>query len=140
MSTLYGLHDICQLNQHQRLPKTAKVPDPRLDRYTSDLHRSRKSVRSELARENRALLCTRQKAEKFLKHAPVFKADLDLDSLTTGMSDLKLQQDICDRELGQDQPSQVFSGQWIDRKGVKIAFYLAERWADDLPQGKVSTC
>jgi hypothetical protein len=77
------------------------------------------------------------KAKCFLKHAPIFKVDLDLDSLTTGISDLTIQQDICDKDLGESQPAQVFSGQWVDKNGKKIAFYIAERWYNTV-EAKVS--
>jgi hypothetical protein len=51
--------------------------------------------------------------------APIFQVDLNLDELTTNISDTKIQQDICNNELGPGQPAQVFSGQWVDKKGKK---------------------
>jgi len=82
-----------------------------------------------------ALRSTRCKAEAFLKFAPVFEVDLDLDSLTTSVVDIKEQQRICDMELGPNQPAQVFSGQWRTRSGDPLAFYLSNRWNDAKAEG-----
>ena len=75
----------------------------------------------------------RYKAEHLLKAAPTFQVDLDIDELmNNSLTNLQLQQDICDKDLGNDKQAQVFSAQWVDRNGKKIAFYLAKRWAGDL--------
>jgi len=108
-----------------------------LVQYTSDLPNPKKSVRSIIAREKKSLRTIKHTAEQFLKRAPTFQVDLDLDELTNSISDIKLQEDVCDKELGADQPAQVFSGQWVDKKGKKIAFYLAERWAGEPVQSEV---
>jgi hypothetical protein len=45
---------------------------------------------------------------------------LDIEDLTTSISDIQLQQDVCDQDLGPDQPAQVFSGQWVDINGKTL--------------------
>lgn len=109
-----------------------------MDQYTRDLPRSKSTVRSKISLEEKALKSTRCRAEEFLRRAPTFKVDLDLETLTTSIAGRKAQQDICDTELGPDQPAQVFSAQWQDRCGRKLAFYLADRWRDDPVAGDVS--
>lgn len=107
-------------------------------RYTNILPETQRNTRSPEARENLLLKNTKRKAEHFLLRAPTFKVDLDIDTLTTDMADLKLQQAICDNKLGENQPAQIFSGQWVDNNGTKIAFYLAERWLDSPVRSQAS--
>jgi len=97
----------------------------------------REKRRSKKTKKRRFRKTALFKAKCFLKHAPIFKVNLDVDSLTTGISDLKIQQDICDKVLGESQLAQVFSGQWVDINGKKIAFYIAERWNNNV-KAKVS--
>ena len=120
---------------YQPLPATVCIPNPKLDRYMSDLPKPNNSVRSVEVHMKQALRSTKRKAEAFLKFAPVFEVDLDLDSLTTSIVDLKEQEEICDTELGPNQPAQVFSGQWQTRSGNPLAFYLSNRWTDAKEEG-----
>ena len=80
----------------------------------------------------------KHKATQFLKNAPIFQVNLDINELDNSIKDIKSQQYICDKDLGEDKQAQVFSGQWVDRNGKKLLFYLAERWANDTVQVEVS--
>jgi hypothetical protein len=120
-----------QIYKHyQPLPKNVRVPNPKLSTYSSDIPNPKMSVRSVARRKETSLKSTRRKAEAFLKFAPIFEVDIDVEGLTKSTVDLKVQQQICDTELGPNQPAQCFSGQWRTGSGQALLFYIADRWAD----------
>jgi hypothetical protein len=94
-------------------------------------------TRSVKSRMRKGLRSTKKRAQHFLETAPIFKVNIDIDTLTNSSAGIAAQQEICDRELGQNQPAQCFSARWVDQNGNNLAFYLAKRWIDEPVSSKV---
>lgn len=109
------------------------MPDPKLDIYTSDLANPQSTTRSIESRDKITLKSTRVKVKHFLRTAPRFQTDIDLDELTTSRKDLAAQATKVSTMSDPRFPSQAFSGQWLDRNGKPLLFYLAHRWGDEPP-------
>jgi hypothetical protein len=110
------------------------VPDPGLSAYTSAIPKTVSRIRGADARMARGLGSTRHKAMEFLKRAPVFKVDLDINELTTSAVGIATHQKTCDKILGPKQQAQVFSGRWVDKNNNNLVFYLGKRWVGPLTE------
>lgn len=73
-----------------------------------------------------------RRANNFAKYADKFRVSLTLDSFRAGQTDdviaAKVDQ-LCTEQLGDDQPSRVFSAKYYTKNDEPL-FYLGERWAD----------
>lgn len=89
-----------------------------------------RSVEKRLAETIRS---AERRANNFVKYADKFRVSLTLDNLRAAQTDdgiaAKLDQ-LCTEQLGDDQPSRVFSAKYYTKDDEPLFFYLGERWAD----------